>query len=283
MKSKTFIIQFLLLCTLIVYLFVTAPPPLSETESTGMQIPIERVFKIANEENKQARALYTKEIVQAGKKQGLKFDEQWQESNIIAGPLPAQFLRETAMHLEKSPVRLGLYLGSDYPINKVNQLSGQQLELFKKIKQTGRDHFYHIPEDKTYVYMSPDVAIAKACVSCHNEHKETPKQDWKLDDVMGATTWLYPEETISLSEALHLLSELRAGFRFAYKYFLMEIKQMKNPPEIGNKWPRDGYYVPSIDGFMTKLTSRSSADTLDLLMQSVKKSEKGGENDREPG
>ena len=35
----------------------------------------------------------------------------------------------------------------------------------------------------TAVY--PDKAVAEACVSCHNHHKDTPKRDFKLDDVMG--------------------------------------------------------------------------------------------------
>ncbi|MGH8566472.1 MAG: c-type heme family protein, partial [Gammaproteobacteria bacterium] len=27
--------------------------------------------------------------------------------------------------------------------------------------------------------------MAEACVACHNNHKDTPKRDFKLDDVMG--------------------------------------------------------------------------------------------------
>lgn len=280
MKNSKFI-SFVLLAV-IVYLFVTAPPPLPEHDISGVRLPIRDVLQLANEENKVARALYTKEIVQAGKKQDLKFDEQWQEKSVIAGPLPAQFLRETATHLEKSPVRLGLYLGSDYPINKVNQLSGQQLEIFKQLKKTRQDSFFHLKADQTYVYMSPDVAITKACVSCHNKHGETPKSDWQLNSVMGATTWLYPSETISLTEAIKLLQELRNGFRFAYGYFLTEIKQLKNPPPIGNKWPREGYFIPSEKIFMQALTERASNNTLVRLMQLVKEQEKSNHKEAAP-
>ncbi|MDH5601879.1 MAG: hypothetical protein OEY78_11320, partial [Gammaproteobacteria bacterium] len=126
-KSKQqFAIAVLILMMLIVYLFVTAPPPLQDEKKSGTQLPIEFVLRLANEENKVVRKLYTKEIVQAGKKIGIKFDEQWQEKSVVAGMLPAQFLRETATYLEKSPVRLGLYLGSDYPINRANLLEGLQ-------------------------------------------------------------------------------------------------------------------------------------------------------------
>jgi hypothetical protein len=30
-----------------------------------------------------------------------------------------------------------------------------------------------------------DIAVAPACVTCHNEHKDTPKNDFKIGDVMG--------------------------------------------------------------------------------------------------
>lgn len=273
MTNPKFIIFVLCAVVLIVYLFVTAPPPLPEHASSGIRLPIREVLQLANEENKVARALYTKQIVQAGKKQGLKFDEQWQEKSVIAGPLPAQFLRETAAYLEKTPVRLGLYLGSDYPINKVNQLSGEQLNIYNTLKQQRKDHFFHLKEDQTYVYMSPDIAIARACVDCHNDHKETPKSDWRLDDVMGATTWLYPDETISLLEALNLLQELRNGFRFAYGYFLSEVKQLPSPPVIGKRWPKEGYFVPAETEFMHRLSNQASSRTMSKLMQLVNKQE----------
>ena len=274
MKLNKFYVTFSLsMAALIVYLFVTAPPPLPNDESTGLRLPTRVVLQLANNENKIARSLYTKEIVQAGKKRGIKFNEHWQQADIIAGPLPAQFLRQTALYLEKTPVRLGLYLGSDYPIRKANQLSGVQLEIFNKMKRQQQDHYFHLPSDQTYVYMSPDVAIAKACVDCHNKHKSSPKTNWQLDDVMGATTWLYPTDSITLSAALELLSELRQGFRHAYDDFLSEIQQLNTPPAIGRKWPRQGYFVPSADAFMQQLSLQASGHSLDGLMKKINRPE----------
>ena len=82
------------------------------------------------------RRLYTKDIVGAGEKNGLRFDEDWRDAAVEAGPLPAQFLRATAMSLERSKVRLGLYLGSDYPINSANKFSGEQLLKFHELRKT---------------------------------------------------------------------------------------------------------------------------------------------------
>lgn len=265
-NNKQFSIAVLLLIVIIVYLFVTAPPPLQDNKNAGIQLPIEFILRLANEENKIVRNLYTKDILQAGKKRGIKFDEEWQEKSVVAGLLPAQFLRETAMYLEKSPVRLGLYLGSEYPINKTNLLEGLQVNEFEKIKKDRREVFFNLDVEQTYVFMSPDVAGVQACVSCHNKHPESVKKDWKINDVMGATTWLYPEEKISLGDALILFSELRNGFKFSYQYFLDEVKQMPKSYVIGNKWPGEGDFVPSKEVFMRELSKRASQSTLNKLL-----------------
>ena len=265
-NNQQFIIATLILIIIIVYLFVSAPPLLQDKQKTGAHLPIKFVLHLANEENKIVRKLYTKEIVQAGKKIGIKFQEEWQEKSVIAGMLPAQFLRETAMYLEKSPIPLGLYLGSDFPINKANLLEGLQATKFAKLKETKRDIFFEIADEKTFVFMSPDVALVKACVTCHNLHKDTPKTNWKLNDVMGTTTWLYPEETISVSDALILLSELRNGFRYSYQYFLNEVKQMPRHYIVGNKWPKDGDFIPSSDVFMNEFSKQASQSTLNNVL-----------------
>jgi len=265
-NNQQFVIAGLILIMTIVYLFVSAPPVLENERKLGAQLPIEFVLRLANEENKIIRKLYTKEIVQAGKKIGIKFQEEWQEKTVIAGMLPAQFLRETAMYLEKNPIRLGLYLGSDYPINRANLIKGIQKTKFAELKTTKRDVFFNMPAAETFVYMSPDIAIVKACVTCHNKHAETPKTNWKMNDVMGATTWLYPEKTISVSDALILLAELRNGFKFSYQYFLNEVKQMPKSYHVGDKWPRDGDFVPSSDAFMKAFSSRASSLTLNDLL-----------------
>ena len=78
-SNQQFILASLILTIIIVYLFVTAPPPLNNEQELDAQLPIELVLHLANEENKIVRKLYTKEIVQAGKKIGIKFHEKLQK------------------------------------------------------------------------------------------------------------------------------------------------------------------------------------------------------------
>ena len=274
--NKTFklAIYCLLLSVMLVYFFVSAPPPLMD-DHQGRTIATRIALEILQKENALVRELYTKEIVGEGKKRNIKFSEDWKQDDVHAGLLPAQFLRETARYLERSNNRLGLFLGSDYAINQANQFEGEQKIMFEQIKYNREPAYFYYADAQRYTYMFPDVAVVKACVECHNDHKDSPKNDWQLNDVMGATTWMYPEEDIAVDDFLLMLAKLREGFQTAYQQFLQETQRMPIPPQIGELWPRSGFYVPSANIFMREISLRSSAHTLNGLMLSLAKPDKG--------
>src|SRR5262249_3886630 len=185
-RVPTSVIVALALAALAVYLFVQAPAPLPEpTTAKGRTIPIETALAIVAAENDVARALYTSEIVGAGKAAGFAFDERWRDPAVQAGPLPALFLREAAKSLLKSPVRLGLFLGSDFPISPANRFTGRQQDASQKIGKTQKAEFFYAEDTQLYTAMFPDYASAPECVDCHNRHAQSPKKDWKLNDMMG--------------------------------------------------------------------------------------------------
>lgn len=268
----------LLLLYLAIYAFVTAPPPLLEAATNNSTVSIKRVLEILEHENDTVRTLYTKSIVGAGKKQGIAFDEDWADADTQAGLLPAQFLRETARFMEQDPLPLGLFLGSDNPINTANGFSGEQLIMFEQVKHHKQPKFQFDPSIKRYSYMFPDIAVTRACVSCHNEHDDTPKTDWKLNDIMGATTWTYPDQRISIDTALQIVLTLRQGFRTAYELTLTEAREMKKPPVIGKRWPNDGRFLPSADVFMQEFGRQVSATTLEAILLENTKGKTGEES-----
>jgi len=45
---------------------------------------------------------------------------------------------------------------------------------------------------KYFTAVYPDKAIAKACISCHNGHKDSPRKDLKMGDVMGGVVLRLP-------------------------------------------------------------------------------------------
>ncbi len=248
-------------------------------EETAISGPSDKVFKVEDvltmiaEENDVTRTLYTKGIVGAGKKQGLKFDEDWQDKEVEAGPLPALFLRGISSDIRKSSVPLGLYLGSDFPINASNKFQGKQAELFKKIKQNQQPQHFYEEDQKLYTSMFADLAVAAPCVNCHNDHKNTTKTDWKLGDVMGATTWQYPSDSLSVKEAIDVIKAYRNGTKAIYNAYLTEISKFEidsTKPEIGNKWPSAGFYLPTAEVFIDSVRKLTSYKTLELLLDQKK-------------
>jgi hypothetical protein len=254
-----------------VYLFYTAPPKtdsFSRDEEVKYRYSSKDLFIILSKINDETRALYTKEIVQAGKAAGLKFDENWQMKNVEAGPLPALFLRETSKLLEKSEVELGLYLGSNYPISKANLFSGTQDEKFRKILKNKQPQFFYDRESERNIAMFPDYASAPACITCHNEHKESPKKDWVLNDIMGATTWSIPQDSLTTEQVMDYVDAYISASHKVYGMYLEKVKSFKNTekPLIGVKWPSEGYFLPDADNFVKKLELTYAANTLNELL-----------------
>lgn len=216
-------------------------------------VPIEAVLALCEAENDVVRAFWTKEIVGPGLAVGLAFRGDWREADVEAGPLPALFLQATAENLAKTPIRIGLRLGSDFPIRAANRFQGSELTVFKLIRESGQPHFFYSPDTDFYTAMFPDIAVAEPCVSCHNAHEESPKRDWRLNDVMGATIWTYPSNDATADDLEAILLALRGAVRDAYAAYLDKAATFSDPPEIGDKWPQDGYYLPSVDLFMDEV------------------------------
>jgi len=263
---RSTLIQVSALAALTVYLFVQAPAPLAATPEPPGTVPIRAVFSLLAAENGAARALWTEEIVNRGTAAGLAFDEHWQDEAVHAGPLPALFLRETARGLERSPLRLRLFLGSRYPINAANAFTGEQATHFGRLEAHGVPQFFYEPATRLQTAMFADRAVVEACVRCHNEHASSPKTDWKQHDIMGATTWMYPDDTVTVQRALELIAAYRTSVRAAYATFLREVGTWATPPAIGARWPRDGAFLPTEDAFMNELARRTSTVTLRGLL-----------------
>lgn len=248
------------------------PEEKSETATIENAFSVEEVLEMVAAENDVTRTLYTKAIVGGGKKQGMKFDEDWRKDDVEAGPLPALFLRGVATSIKKSPVPLGLYLGSDFPINAANKFVGKQADLFETIKKDQEPQFFYDEEQKLHTAMFADLASAGACVSCHNDHKQTSKSDWELGDVMGATTWQYPKDSLTYKETVAVLNSYAKGTVDIYVEYLNEIEAFKESekPEIGDKWPADGKYLPTAEVFLDSVKKLTSYATMKHLVAANK-------------
>ncbi|MEM7019427.1 MAG: DUF3365 domain-containing protein, partial [Pseudomonadota bacterium] len=63
------------------------------------------------------------------------------------------------------------------------------------IKDNPGENFYGEEElggVKYFTGVYADVAVSPACVSCHNEHKDSPRDDFKIGEVMGGVVIRVP-------------------------------------------------------------------------------------------
>lgn len=240
-------------------------------EKSDKMYSIEEAFEIVARENDVARTLYTKAIVGAGKKNGLKFHEDWEKSDVEAGPLPALFLRGIASNIrKKGEVPLGLFLGSDFPIRKSNKFVGKQAELFAEIRKDAKPKYFYDEENQLHTAMFPDFAAAAPCVNCHNDHEETSKSDWELNDIMGATTWTYPEDSVSFDELQSIIMAYREGAVATFDRYLAKANKFEENevPPVGDAFPaKAGYALPTSEAFMDSVNTLASTETLKGILK----------------
>ncbi len=142
------------------------------------------------------RAVYTKKIVQrlAKKEKVIKASEHFEDEKALA--LPAQMFRFGAEMVAEKTDQFTYSLQSLYPINKQNApRTDMEKEGLQYINDNPGKNFYGEEKlgDTTYfTAIYPDVAVAPVCASCHNEHKDTPKTDFKVGDVMGGVVIRLP-------------------------------------------------------------------------------------------
>lgn len=246
------------------------PEETAEAQESDKKYSIEEAFEIVAAENDVARTLYTKAIVGAGKAQGLKFHEDWEKDEVEAGPLPALFLRGIAGDIrKKGEVPLGLFLGSDFPVRKSNKFAGKQADLFEEIRKDAKPKYFYDEENQLYTAMFPDFAAAAPCVTCHNEHPETTKTDWKLGDIMGATTWTYPSDSVSFEELQGIIMAYREGAAATFQTYLDKAAGFteNKTPEVGETWPAGGYALPTPEVFLDSVNELASQQTLKGILK----------------
>ncbi|MBK8972212.1 MAG: DUF3365 domain-containing protein [Hahellaceae bacterium] len=142
------------------------------------------------------RAVYTKNVVnRLAKEEGvIKASEHFMDDKAL--PLPAQMFRFGAETVASKTDAFSYSLQSLWPINKQNapRTEAEKTGLQFVVDNPGQN--YYTEEklgDKTYfTAVYPDVAVAPVCASCHNEHKDTPKTDFKIGDVMGGVVIRVP-------------------------------------------------------------------------------------------
>lgn len=132
-----------------------------------------------------SRANYTSSVVARAKKSSCsKALEEWSHENGL--PLPAQFTRATAEAARKVG-KFSYALQSEWPVNKENAPKTDFEKAAAKAVMNRKPYYGEetLGGKKYFSAAYADIATNAACTTCHNEHADSPKRDFKLQDVMG--------------------------------------------------------------------------------------------------
>ena len=187
--------------TLVALASLTALTACNEKESTAVapagvapELFTDSLFAVMNAD----RANYTKLIVQRLGPKGagvIKPDENWKDIENGA-LLPAQMFRAGSEAVAEKTDKFSYSLQSIWPIGKQNApKTPMEKEGLQYVSDNPGKNFYGTEElggQKYFTGVYADVAVAEACVTCHNEHKDSPKTDFKIGDVMGGVVIRVP-------------------------------------------------------------------------------------------
>lgn len=135
------------------------------------------------------RTVYTRNVVNRlqNEEEVLEASEHWKEEQAL--PLPAQMLRMGSERIMEKNAGFTYALLSLWAINSQNKpktdLERKGLEF---VVQNPNKNFYGeetLGDQKYFTAVYSDIAVSEACVKCHNKHIDSPKTDFKLNDVMG--------------------------------------------------------------------------------------------------
>ncbi|MCP4431108.1 MAG: DUF3365 domain-containing protein, partial [Gammaproteobacteria bacterium] len=109
-------------------------------------------------------------------------------NNNNAVPLPATMIHDLSQLLEEKGILLNLYSKYPFPNRGDRQLDDFQQRAWEYLTRNP-DQTYseeQIVGDKPILRVAvADKMVSDACVNCHNSRADTPKNDWRLNDVRG--------------------------------------------------------------------------------------------------
>ena len=164
-------------------------PSNATAEGAAVSLPVETVADYLYAVIEADREVYTKHVVERMQSKGVVVaSENWEEKNTL--PLPAQFLMESGRVMARKGIGVQYRLISLWPINKrnVGSTEFEKIGLGTVLTHPTKPYTGFVKEGGARYFQAvyPDLAVAQACIGCHNSHPDSPKRDFKINDVMGA-------------------------------------------------------------------------------------------------
>jgi len=142
------------------------------------------------------RTIYTRSVVNRlqNEEKIIKASEHWKDEKSL--PLPAQMFRMGAEHVQQAGADFSYALLSMWAVNKKNgpKTDAEKTGL-QRVAENSKANYYTeetLGGQRYFTAVYADVAVSEACVNCHNAHQDSPKRDFKLNDVMGGVVIRIP-------------------------------------------------------------------------------------------
>jgi len=141
------------------------------------------------------RTFYQIAVVDRMQERGMIYaSEHWKENGEL--PLPAQFLQEAGRLAAEQRNGVRFKLVSNWAINKKSlpTTEFEQTGLAQLLANPDRPYTGVTTEGGARVFQAlyADKAVSRHCADCHNVHIKSPRRDFKVGDVMGATLLTIP-------------------------------------------------------------------------------------------
>lgn len=142
------------------------------------------------------RTVYTRMVVNRlqNEEKVIKASEHFKDDKAL--PLPAQMFRFGSEMVAEKKMGFSYSLLSSWPINKQNAAKTvAEKEGLEAVAKDPSKAFYKeetLGKVKYFTAVYADRAVSPACVTCHNDHKDTPKKDFKLGQTMGGVVIRIP-------------------------------------------------------------------------------------------
>ncbi|NJN72766.1 MAG: DUF3365 domain-containing protein [Limnothrix sp. RL_2_0] len=190
---------------------------------------------------KQARTLYSDEVIGRIKAVPGVFPAHNYETIIGGVPLPATFLIELGDRISADQQDSLVRLYSDFPFPWREATGGPkdefEREALEELRKNPQKHFYRVEQFKNQLalrYAEADIMNA-SCVACHNRHPDTPKNDWQVGDVRGIVEIVQPLNRVigqTRTNLASLLGLLVVLFLFGLSGLVLALKRLNNNSKI---------------------------------------------------
>lgn len=169
----------------------------AKERSTTVGIAPEKVADYVHAILEADRSFYTTHVVNRLQEQGIvAASEQWEHGKGL--PLPAQFLQHSGRLVAEAGYGIRYKLIGFSPIYQRNapatDFERRALDTLRRQPDRPVTGVVFSGKKQYFQAIYADRAVSPACVACHNGHPLSPKQDFKLNDVMGGIAITIPLE-----------------------------------------------------------------------------------------